>query len=85
MFNKKITISGGEPLLQKESLLELVKLLEKYEFDIAVYTGHQKEEVPEELIKHIKYLKTGNFIKDLKTTVKAYVGSINQEFEEVKE
>ncbi|MEI3532366.1 MAG: 4Fe-4S cluster-binding domain-containing protein [Bacilli bacterium] len=85
VFNKKITISGGEPLLQKESLLELVKLLEKYEFDIAVYTGHQKEEVPEELIKHIKYLKTGNFIKDLKTTVKAYVGSINQEFEEVKE
>ena len=85
VFNKKITISGGEPLLQKESLLELVKLLKKYEFDIAVYTGHQKEEVPEELIKHIKYLKTGNFIKDLKTTVKAYVGSINQEFEEVKE
>lgn len=84
VFNKKITISGGEPLLQKESLLELIKLLDEYGFDIALYTGHQKEEVPQEIIKHLKYLKTGSFIKELKTTIKPYVGSKNQEFIEVR-
>lgn len=35
---KKITISGGEPLLQIEGLLELVKSLRKLGYDIAVYT-----------------------------------------------
>ena len=32
--NKKITISGGEPLLQYDAVLELVKLL--YDFNIAL-------------------------------------------------
>ena len=84
VINKKITISGGEPLLQKEALLELVKELNKKGFDIALYTGHKKEEVPEEIIQYLTYLKTGNFIKELETTVKPFVGSTNQEFMEVK-
>lgn len=83
VINKKITISGGEPLLQKEALLELVKELYKRGFDIALYTGHKKEEVPKEIIQYLTYLKTGNFIKELKTTVKPFVGSTNQEFEKV--
>lgn len=83
VINKKITISGGEPLLQKEALMELVKKLDKFKFDIALYTGHKKEDVPEELLKYIKYIKTGNFIEKLKTTTKPYVGSTNQEFEKV--
>ena len=83
VINKKITISGGEPLLQKEALLELVKELYKRGFDIALYTGHKKEEVPEEIIQYLTYLKTGNYIKELKTTVKPFVGSTNQEFEKV--
>ena len=37
--NKKITFSGGEPLMQIEALLELIKLLDG--FDVAVYTGHR--------------------------------------------
>ena len=84
VFNKKITISGGEPLLQKEELTSLINLLEKDGFDIALYTGHVKEEVPIEIIKKVKYLKTGSFIKELKTTIKPFVGSDNQIFEEVK-
>lgn len=84
VFNKKITISGGEPLMQKEALIELVNKLSDLGFDIALYTGHQKEDVPIILIKKIKYLKTGNFIQKLKTTIKPFVGSENQVFEEVK-
>lgn len=84
VFNKKITISGGEPLFQKEELLEFVKKLNKEEFDIALYTGHKREFVPQEIIDNVKYLKTGSFIENLKTTIKPFVGSSNQIFEEVK-
>ena len=82
VLNKKITISGGEPLLQSEALLELVKKLK--DFDIAVYTGHKLEEVPKELLENIKYIKTGSFIEEKKTTVIPYVGSSNQEFRRLR-
>ena len=45
-YNKKITISGGEPLEQLESLLELVEILKKEKFNICVYTGWKLEFVP---------------------------------------
>ena len=83
VFNKKITISGGEPLLQKEELIELVNQFNIEGFDIALYTGHERKDVPEEIISKIKYLKTGGFVENLKTTVKPFVGSSNQVFEEV--
>ena len=83
VFNKKITISGGEPLMQKDALIELLIKLKKYDFDITLYTGHNKEEVPKIIIKKVNYLKTGNFIEKLKTTIKPFVGSTNQIFEEV--
>lgn len=84
VFNKKITISGGEPLMQKEALIELVKKLKELEFNVALYTGHTKEEVPSEIIKNLNYLKTGSFIEELKTSIKPFVGSSNQKFEEIK-
>ncbi len=83
MFNKKITISGGEPLLQKEALLELLKLLNKHNYDIALYTGYLKEDVPKEIIKKIKYLKYGPFKIDLATSTMPYIGSTNQVFERI--
>lgn len=84
VFNKKITISGGEPLMQKEALIELVTKLNDLKFDIALYTGHQREDVPSILVEKIKYLKSGNFVQKLKTTIKPFVGSENQIFEEIK-
>lgn len=84
VFNKKITISGGEPLMQKEALIELITKLNDFKFDIALYTGHQREDVPSILVEKIKYLKSGNFIQELKTTIKPFVGSENQIFEEIK-
>lgn len=84
VFNKKITISGGEPLYQKKALIELLTKLNNENFDIALYTGHTKKDVPKEIIDKVKYLKTGEFIESLKTTIKPFVGSTNQIFEEVK-
>lgn len=79
--NRKITITGGEPLYQKEALLELVKLLGG--FDICVYTSYELEEVPEELLRHIRYIKTGRYEKDRRCTTRPYVGSTNQRFIEI--
>ena len=80
--NKKVTFSGGEPLMQVDALIDVVKKLEG--FDIAVYTGHVFEDVPTELLDKITYIKTGPFKEELKSTVKPYVGSTNQEFRRVK-
>ena len=54
------------------------------DFDIALYTGHERGDVPQEIIENVNYLKTGNFVEELKTTVKPFVGSSNQKFEEIK-
>jgi organic radical activating enzyme len=80
--NKKITFSGGEPLMQAEALLVLVKLLDG--FDIAIYTGHELCDVPAELLDRVNYIKTGSFREELKTTVKPFVGSTNQEFRRLR-
>ena len=81
VINKKITLSGGEPLMQAEAISELIDLLP--DFDIALYTGHELSEVPEYILKKIKYVKTGNFQIEKKTSIKPYVGSDNQEFRRV--
>lgn len=82
VVNKKVTFSGGEPLVQYDALFEVVKKLDG--FDIAVYTGRSKENVPQELLGYIKYLKTGPYVEELKTTVTPFVGSTNQQFWRVK-
>ena len=76
--NKKVTISGGEPLLQKDALLELFEELK--DFDLCLYTGHEIEEVPEEIIKYLKYIKVGRFILKERTSTTPFVGSKNQKF-----
>lgn len=82
-INKKVTISGGEPLFQLDSLRYFISKLNENKFDITLYTGHTKSEVPQDIINNINYLKSGSFIEELKTTIKPYVGSSNQVFEEV--
>ena len=76
----RITISGGEPLLQLDGLMELVRQLREARYDIAVYTGNRLEDVPPELLSMINYIKVGDYRKEYHTTVKEYVGSTNQEF-----
>ena len=77
---RRITISGGEPLLQMEGLLELVSSLRQKGYDIAVYTGNDLADVPQALLENINYIKVGDYQQEHRTSVKPYVGSTNQEF-----
>ena len=77
-MTKNLTISGGEPLLQIPAILELVKNLN--DFNIALYTGLNLEDVPEELLDHLDYIKVGRFEKDKRCTTEDYIGSANQRF-----
>ena len=77
-INKKLTISGGEPLLQKDAVLELLKELS--DFDLCLYTGREIEDVPEEMLKYLKYVKVGRFILEQRTSTTPFIGSTNQKF-----
>ncbi len=77
-LNKKLTISGGEPLLQYPAVLELVKKLEN--FNIVLYTGFELEDIPKEILNYIDYIKVGKYIKEKRTTTTPYIGSTNQKF-----
>lgn len=76
--NKRLTISGGEPLEQWDSLKELLICLKKDGFDLCVYTGWQYEQVPHELFELLNYLKVGNYIQSMRDENIHYVGSSNQ-------
>lgn len=83
--NRKITISGGEPLNQYEAVLGLLDLLDG--FDICLYTGFSEKDVLERynrILPYVKYLKTGGYDKTLRTSTVAFIGSKNQKFFAVK-
>lgn len=80
-FNKELTISGGEPLMQAGALRELLEELK--DFDLCLYTGHELNEVPQSILTYLKYIKVGRFVQELRTTTKPFVGSSNQRFLEV--
>jgi|TARA_Y100000310_G_scaffold303506_1_gene341893 anaerobic ribonucleoside-triphosphate reductase activating protein len=77
-FNKKLTISGGEPLLQADAVLALLERLP--DFDVALYTGADLGDVPEELLARLDYIKAGRYDREKRTTTTPYVGSSNQQF-----
>ncbi len=77
-LNRKLTISGGEPLLQAPAVLELVTALD--DFNIVLYTGFELEDVPKKLTDHLDYIKVGNYDKEKFCTTIDYVGSTNQRF-----
>ena len=80
-FNKELTISGGEPLMQQEALLELLEELK--DFDLCLYTGHEYDEIPAKILSYLRYVKVGPYIQKLRTTTKPFVGSLNQQFMEI--
>lgn len=79
-LNKKITISGGEPMEQYSSILNLIKTLSKLEYDVCMYTGWRLDRIPIELISYLNYIKVGEFIDHLKDDTLTFVGSSNQKF-----
>lgn len=78
--NKKLTISGGEPLEQLAGLYELLKELKEEGFDLCLYTGFDRNNVPEFITECLHYLKSGRFVKEMMYPTKAFVGSYNQKF-----
>lgn len=82
-LTKRLTISGGEPLLQYEAVLELVKFLKDY--DIVLYTGFELADVNEELLKYLNYIKIGRFIENKICTTQSYIGSSNQKFIDLRD
>ncbi len=81
-LNKKLTISGGEPLLQYPMILELVKSLE--DFNIILYTSFEFDEVPKEILLYLDYIKVGRYIKEQRSTIIPFMGSNNQKFIELR-
>lgn len=81
---KRVTISGGEPLLQQDAVEMLVGLLKQEGYDVALYTGFAKQEIRPTILAMLDYVKTGEYVEALHTTVIPYVGSKNQIFEALK-
>lgn len=79
-----LTISGGEPFEQAESLKELLENIHKYtSLDIMVYSGYTKEELLKgsqamiDLLNKVDILIDGRFEIDLSPS-KPWCGSDNQ-------
>lgn len=81
---KRVTLSGGEPLEQINAVKIIVKKLKELDYDITLYTGYELEDVPQDILCDLKYIKTGRYIKELRTTITPYFGSENQKFIEVE-
>ena len=81
---RRVTISGGEPLLQPDGVAALLRVLKAKGFtDLCLYTGFSEDEVSSAIRENLTYLKTGAFRQEEKTSLKPFVGSVNQIFRRV--
>jgi len=78
---KKVTISGGEPMEQKEAVVELIKQLNG--FDIGLYTSYKFEDIDDNIMGNLSFIKTGKFENNKKIYGK-YFGSKNQKMISLK-
>jgi anaerobic ribonucleoside-triphosphate reductase activating protein len=82
---KRVTISGGEPFLQTDALLELVTKLKKDNYEIMIFTGYLLEDLLKKeddnilrILKLTDLLKEGKFVKEYKSLNLKFRGSSNQ-------
>ena len=79
-----ITISGGEPLLQAEALIEVLDIIlsQKPDFTVILFTGFKIEEITDEkslrLLRHVDLLIDGEYINELNYDNIGLRGSKNQ-------
>lgn len=80
---KGVTISGGEPFMQAEALLPLLKEIKELSLTTWVYTGYTYDELLANesfklLLAWIDVLVEGPFVQNLLTHDLPYIGSSNQ-------
>ena len=90
--DKKIvgfSILGGEPLLQGDDMLDLVKSMKEQHPDktIWMWTGYKYEDLDDkqrEIVSYIDVLVDGEFIDSQKCPGKRFKGSLNQRIIDVQ-
>lgn len=83
---KGVTISGGEPFIQPDALLALVKRIkDELKLEVAIYTGYKKEDLEclgnesvSEVLNLADVIIDGKFEKDNTEGALRYTGSANQ-------
>ena len=78
-----LTLSGGEPFLQVEPLLDIVKTAKEKQLNIWAYSGFTYEELladedKKRLLVELDVLVDGKFVQDLKDPALIWRGSSNQ-------
>lgn len=80
-FTKKVTISGGDPLIQ-DDIICLVKEFKALEYHVMLYTGYTIEEVKNsdknEILEYLDILVDGKFDITKRDISLQYCGSTNQ-------
>ncbi|MBR1925938.1 MAG: anaerobic ribonucleoside-triphosphate reductase activating protein [Clostridia bacterium] len=84
-----VTFSGGEPMIQAESLLPLAKQIKSCGLNLFCYTGYVFEELKnvkfsDELLKYVDVLIDGPYIKEKRDYTLKFKGSTNQRIIDVQ-
>lgn len=85
-----VTLSGGEPMLQVEPLIELCKEIKKRNLNIIIYSGYTYEQIlandkMKTLLEFGDMLVDGKFEIEKKSLALLYRGSSNQRLINIKE
>ncbi len=79
--NLGITILGGEPLDQVESVKELINLSHENDLNLMLYTGYEEEELNEKqryCIDNADIVVIGRYVDELRSEELLWRGSTNQ-------
>ena len=84
-----LTLSGGEPFLQSEALIEVVKEAKNKNLNIWAYSGFTYEELladkkKKELLTYVDVLVDGRFVDELRDYRLVFKGSLNQRIIDVQ-
>jgi anaerobic ribonucleoside-triphosphate reductase activating protein len=92
-FQQGVTFSGGDPMMQVDSLIELAKVVHECNMNVWVYTGFTYEELIKmsesnpkyiDALNEIDILVDGKFVLEKKSFDVAFRGSSNQRIIDVK-
>lgn len=93
-LHRGITLSGGEPFMQAEALIEIAKEAQTFNLDVWVYSGYTFEELTDKknpnyfnninLLRNVDVLVDGRFVEAKKDISLIFRGSHNQRIIDVK-